>query len=165
MSRQSSAAHDRIVETMPDAPVNAVQANAHAREVVRSGETNLHRMCLKFVRECWGLPAKYPTAAIAWDNAESKHPFRTVEVIPYGAPVFSQRPDAGDDDSGHVFLAGGYTRKGVRIFRSTDIHTLGGVSVCTIEDLQEKWGHKILGWTSDLNGYDLHLPAIPKDNN
>jgi hypothetical protein len=61
-----------------------------------------------------------------------------------------------------VFLAGGYNHKGVRIFRSTDIAVLGGVSVCTLEDIQDRWGHEILGWTDDLNGYDLHLPAIPR---
>jgi len=151
-----------MTETLPDAPVTAREANANAREIVRLGETDWHRLCLKFVRECWGLPAAEPTAAKAWENAKGKHKFTKVRDIPYGAPVFSRRPDAGPNDSGHIILAGGWNHRGVRIFRSVDITVQGGVSVCTLDDLRERWGHEILGWTDDLNGFNLNLPPIRK---
>ncbi len=148
--------------TLPEADETAREAVARAREIVRTGETDWHKLCLKFVRTCWGLPLKYETAREAWENAHVKHAFTNVKSIPFGAPVFSRRPHAGPDDSGHVFLAGGCNRHGVRVFRSTDIQVLGGVSPCTIDDIQQKWGHEILGWSEDLNGFALDLPAIPR---
>jgi hypothetical protein len=153
---------ETVERPLPNAPINASEANHTAREIVRSGSTEWHRLCLKFVRTCWGLPKVNDTAREAWENAHDKHPYKSVETIPYGAPVFSRRPNAGADDAGHVFLAGGYNKRGVRIFRSVDIKIEGGVSPCTIEDIQERWGHEILGWTGDLNGFNLNLPAIPK---
>jgi len=147
---------------MREATIHAGEANAHAREIVRTGNTDWNRLCLKFVRTCWGLPAVHPTAAIAWEKAEDKHTFTRQRDIPYGAPVFTRRPDAGPDDSGHILLAGGYNRHGVRIFRSTDIKIHGGISACTLDDIRERWGHEILGWTGDLNGYDLNLPPAGK---
>lgn len=120
--------------------------------------------CLKFVRTCWNLNAKFPTAAKAWEGSKDKHSWTgDTEDIPFGAPVFSYRPDAGPNDAGHVFIAGGHSEDGKRIFRSTDIKRLGSIDCVPIEAFTERWGHKILGWTGDLNGVSLNLPPSPNE--
>lgn len=144
----------------PSGLITPRQAIKNARYVVRNPRyyPDLGGMCLKFVRrDCWELPPVEPTAISAWHNANERHAFKGVQKIPYGAPVFSQRPNAPKGDAGHVFIAGGYNGKGQRIFRGTDINQYGRVSCFQLGDLRHRWGHIILGWTGDLNGVDLHL--------
>ncbi len=140
----------------------AREAIEFARAADKSMQTPYPRLCLRFVRKCWGLPAVYGTAKEAWQKAEVKHKYTgDTEDIPWGAPVFSRPPNAPKDDPWHVFICGGHDKKGKRIFRSTDILTRGGVDVIHITAITEKWGQEILGWSEDLNGYKLNLPKSP----
>jgi hypothetical protein len=159
-----------VVTTMSDLPVStstAREAVAEAREWARksrNGATPFPGLCLQHVRMDWDLPAVFPTAISAWENAHHKHRFigsslaRWEDEIPFGAPVFSDSPK---DDAGHVFIAGGRFQhgenKGRRIFRSNDVVTHGGISAVTLDFFVERWGHKILGWTHDLNGFWLPM--------
>lgn len=127
-----------------------------ARSQWRDGGTEWYRLCLQFVHDCWAVPARYPTALSAWQNAKQKHAYTDVDSIPLGAPVFSNR--AGDS-YGHIFLAGGRNLAGQRIFYSNDVKRHGGIDPVTIEFFPTRWGHTILGWSGDLNGYDLPLHA------
>lgn len=132
------------------------QAVAFARNQHQSGSTRWGAMCLSLVRQAWGLPGGVPHANAAWAAARKKHSYNgNPDSIPYGAAVFSDRP--GGSKYGHVFLAGGKTKKGRRIFWSNDIGGYGRVSPVTIDAFTSRWGHRILGWTEDLNGYDLNL--------
>lgn len=140
----------------------AVAAVRFARAESRSGRTDFPRMCLRFVRICWGVPLRYRTAREAWEKAAKKHPYTHVNAIPFGAPVFSSRPNAGSDDAGHVFIACGWDDKGRRIFRGNDVKVLGGISAFRIDTITEGWGHTILGWTEDLNGVPLKLGPTRK---
>lgn len=133
-------------------------AVAWAREQWAHGGTGWYRMCLAFVHECWALPSKYPTALSAWENAKHRHSYKGVDEIPMGAPVFSNR--AGDR-FGHVFIAGRRNLAGQRIFYSNDVKRRGGIDPVTIDFFPSRWGHTILGWTSDLNGFTLPLKGVP----
>lgn len=135
---------------------SAGQAVAWGRSQHRDRGTEWRGLCLSFVRQAWGLPAVYGSAKEAWRHARKKHPWNgDVDEIPYGAAVFSDRP--GGSVWGHVFLAGGTTKTGRRIFWSNDISMSGGINPVTIDAFERRWGHQILGWTEDLNGYDLNL--------
>lgn len=137
------------------------EALAFARKQTRERKVDWTRWCLRFVRMSWGLPMKYATAREAWEKANRKHKWTGKEnVIPHGAPVFSRSRNAGPNDAWHVFLAGGYYRN-TRIYRSTDIKEPGCVDACSIKAFSDRWNHEILGWSEDLNGFKLNLPAAP----
>lgn len=141
---------------MPRASRTAQQAVAWGRGQHRDLGAEWRALCLSFVRQSWGLPAVYGTANEAWRHARHKHAWSgNVDDIPYGAPVWSDKP--GGSVFGHVFLAGGTTKTGRRIFWSNDIGVTGGISPVTIDAFTDRWGHRILGWAEDLNGYSLNL--------
>lgn len=152
---------------LPNAPVRCWVAVAWMRGMWKSGTTDFERLCLGAVRRSYGLPPVERYAITAWRNAKGKHEWTgDVEDIPYGAAVFSQRPGAPRDpakDAGHVFLAGGRDKNGERVFWTVDARTLGGISPVHITFFTEKWGHRIIGWTDTLNGYDLNLPPSPNE--
>lgn len=102
-------------------------------------------LCLQFVRTCYGIPAKYPSAISAWKNAKKRH----TSAPPVGAPVFFTIPG---NPYGHVaiYLGGGqyrtnYSAKGTVITAGLDHAVFRGMTK--------------LGWTSDLNGVNLDLSA------
>lgn len=143
------------------------EASALSRLQVAAPTEDWTRLCLRFVRKMWGLPMVYGTAREAWQKAEKKHPYTNVHDIPHGAPVFS-RPVGDETGAWHVFIAGGYWKEkkngrivSTRIFRSNDIKEIGSIHPVEISTFVERWGHEILGWTEDLNGYDLDLPKPP----
>lgn len=145
---------------MPRAKRTAKQAVTWGRGQHRDRGREWRGMCLSFVRQSWGLPGGVPHANAAWRGARKKHPYNgNPDSIPYGAPVWSDRP--GGSTYGHVFLAGGKTKNGKRIFWSNDISVSGGISPVTIDAFERRWGHRILGWAEDLNGYDLNLGPRP----
>lgn len=146
---------------------DAIEAVKFARHETQDRSRDWTRLCLMFVRMSWDLPYKYPSAQVAWNMTPNKHKHKYVGVgkIPYGAPVFSRRIGAPASDSGHVFLACGYTngniKTGTRVFRSNDIGRTGYISPVSIDAFAARWGHEILGWASWLNGYALDLPKAP----
>jgi hypothetical protein len=154
---------------LPLSPINGDTARDNSRYFARNPNSpDRYRECLRFVRgDCWNVPAVSPTAQHAWDNAVNKVAFNGgnltsfVNSIPVGAPVFSRRINAADNDPGHVFIAGGWY-KSKRLFRSVDIKAPGEVDACFITAFTEKWGHEILGWTKDLNGYALDFSKSNK---
>jgi hypothetical protein len=132
-----------------------------AREFDRLNRSVFPRLCLKFVRTCWGVPMKFPTAIAAWHGAQFKHPWTgDTEDIPYGAPVFFMNP-RDSDSAGHVVITAGHDRKGRRNFKSNDIIASGHIDTVHIDAFTERWGLEVLGWTEDLNGVKLRLPKSP----
>ena len=143
---------------MPRATRTAAQAVAWGRGQHHDRGREWRALCLSFVRQAWGLPGVYPHANAARRGCRKFHPWTgNVDDIPYGAPVWSDKP--GGSLYGHIFLAGGKTKDGKRIFWSNDISVSGGISPVTIDAFTNRWGHRILGWGEDLNGYDLNLPG------
>lgn len=101
-------------------------------------------LCLQFVRTCFGIPAKYPSAASAWANAKHKHKISSLGDVPIGAPVFF---DAASP-YGHVaiYLGGGKFR--------TNYSAKGTVITADLGDPVFA-GMRMLGWTEDLNGVTI----------
>lgn len=102
-------------------------------------------LCLQFVRTCFGIAAKYPSAASAWDNAKHKHVTSSLTDVPAGAPVFFSIPG---NKYGHValYLGSGKLR--------TNYSAKGTVVTADLGDPVFK-GMKMLGWSEDLNGVSI----------
>ena len=100
-------------------------------------------LCLVFVRTCYNIDAKYPSAMDAWKAAKHRH----TGTAPVGAPVFFSTPAT---KYGHValYLGDGKYR--------TNYSAKGTVVTATLDDPVFK-GMKRLGWSEDLNGVDLKL--------
>jgi hypothetical protein len=114
-------------------------ANANGRTSYDVG------MCQQFVRGvCWEVPAVYGSAIEAWNGARHKHPGD--RNPPKGAPCFYR-----GGQYGHVVIAKGNG------MRSTDCTSSGRVSDAALSWPEGTWGATYLGWTEDLNGYDLPL--------
>lgn len=100
-------------------------------------------LCLVFVRTCYGIGVKYPSAIAAWKGSKK----RRTSAPPAGAPVFFTIPG---NPYGHValYLGGGkyrtnYSAKGTVITAALDHPVFAGMTK--------------LGWTEDLNGVELDL--------
>lgn len=102
-------------------------------------------LCLQFVRTCFNIPMKYPSAADAWANAEKKTVTSSVNGIPVGAPVFFSIPG---NRYGHVaiYLGGGKFR--------TNYSAKGTVITATLNHAVFR-GMRMLGWSRDLNGVNI----------
>lgn len=107
-------------------------------------------LCLQFVRTCFDIPAKYPSAADAWANAKDRVITSSTSGIPKGAPVFFSIPG---NRYGHVavYLGDGkfrtnYSAKGTVITASLDQAVFRGM--------------RMLGWSRDLNG--VKIPELGK---
>jgi len=153
----------RGATTGKELPAATSKAKEAVREMMTVGDVGDAGWCLRTVRGAWDLPAVNGTAREAWKNATDKHVWTGDPMdIPFGAPVFSIRPDAPTSDAGHVFMCGGRTPdREERVFWGTDVRFPGSVSPFPIEVIIERWGHQVLGWSHDLNGFRLPLNKSP----
>jgi hypothetical protein len=107
--------------------------------------------CLKYVRTCFGISGKYPSAISAWNNAKHRH--GPSSAVPPGVPVFFR-----GGRYGHVAISVGNGK-----CRSTDYPRRGVVSEVAISTLAKNWNYPYLGWTEDLNGVRIYSkPAAAK---
>jgi hypothetical protein len=108
--------------------------------------------CLKFVRTCFNVSSKYPSAISAWNNAKYRH--GPSSAIPAGVPVFFR-----GGKYGHVAIS-----LGNGMCRSTDYPRAGVVSDVKISTLAAKWNYPYIGWSEDLNGVRVWVKptAAPK---
>ena len=109
------------------------------------------RLCLKFVRSCYGVNALYMDAGTAWDKATYKHRTSDAGSIPRGVPAFFETPGTAD----HIVLALGDGR-----CLTNDWSAPGTISVAKIADLERAWNAPLLGWTEDLNGVRVYTPKV-----
>lgn len=124
-------------------------ATAWARDRIATPGQDWTRLCLKFVRSAYGLPAVFPTADAAWSAAQHKHETKDAASIPAGVPVFWS--------PNHVALSIGRGR-----CISTDAKRRGKPDIMTIDSLTSAWNLELLGWTEDLNGTRVwSAPAAP----
>lgn len=110
-------------------------------------------MCLREVRECYGVGPRAEDAAEAWAQAKHKHPETDPRKIPRGVPVFWT---GGSGGHGHIAIATGYRGRCL----STDILRSGFFDKVPIELVEEKWGLELVGWTEDLNGVRVWSPPV-----
>jgi len=96
--------------------------------------------CLKFVRTCFDVPAKYETAADAREHATKFHATSSTAGIPVGVPIFL--------GVNHVALYMGGGK-----MRTTNSKT-GKVSTVPVTS----WGseYPLRGWSEDLNGVTVY---------
>lgn len=127
---------------------SSASAVSRAAQEVRHASRDWTGWCLVFVRTMLGIGKNYPSAISAWNNAKGR---RTVGTPPPGVPLFWS-----GHEFGHVALSagGGYCY-------STDILRRGKVDKVLIGEIKKRWGYKYLGWSTDLNGVNLDLPAPP----
>ena len=126
----------------------------HVDEVIRRAEAdqqNSPGYCLQQVREWAGIPARFPTAAIAWNYAERKQTSRTPRR---GAFMFWT---GGSKGYGHIAL-----HLGNGLIRSTDAGGSGRVATRTLEWFETNWpSQNYVGWTDNVNG--ITVPGVMGD--
>src|SRR6478735_373325 len=64
------------------------QAISWGRQQITSPARDFHALCLMFVRLCFNVAARFPSARVAWESAQLKHPTTDAGSIPAGVPVF-----------------------------------------------------------------------------
>jgi len=119
------------------------------------GSDKWYRMCLSLARQARGLPGRYASAWEAWEAADRKHPVDSAQVdwsmVPRGAPLFYR-----GGEYGHVATFIGVTKCGPLCW-SNDAGGHGKVSMVNPLWFEPHWQHYLVGYTADLNGYDLPL--------
>lgn len=110
-------------------------------------------LCLVFVRTCYGINVKYPSAASAWANAKKKHKTSSVGSLPIGAPVYF----TAASPYGHVAIYLGNKK-----FR-TNYSAKGTVITATLDHAVFS-GMKMLGWAEDINGVTIKFEKSGNTN-
>lgn len=125
-----------------------LQAIAWGRRQITDPSRDFTALCLMFVRMCYGVAARYPSARVAWEEAQHKHLTTDAGSIPAGALVFWRVGEFW-----HVALSIGAGR-----CLSTDVRRRGRVDVVRIDAIGVQWGAELLGWTEDVNGVRVFNP-------
>jgi len=111
--------------------------------------------CLVFVRTMFGVAARDPSAAAAWQRAQFKHPVRSGAQTPRGAPVYWT---GGSEGNGHIAIATGNGN-----CWSSDAGGSGIVAKVNIDELTERWSAlEFQGWAEDVNGVHVFDAAGAK---
>jgi hypothetical protein len=105
-------------------------------------------MCLAFVRTAYGVGPHFASATAAWQGAESRHRVDTGMLVPRGAPVFWT---GGSQGFGHVAIGTGNGN-----CWSSDAGGSGRTAKVRIDELTDRWGLTLQGWTEDLNGVQVY---------
>lgn len=119
----------------------------------KAGKTNVKGLCLKTCREAWGIPAKYPSAIVAWNNTPKKHKHKDPKLAPVGAVHYYR-----GGKYGHIVIQ---SEKKGRVW-GTDLPTSNKIGFHTRLLPVGRWNYKYLGWASWLNGFELPLKELPK---
>lgn len=115
----------------------------------RNPSEDWEAMCLRFVRTCLGVAARYPYAELAYRHTTKRH---DTSEAPAGVPVWWS-----GGRYGHVALSagGGYCW-------SNDILRRGAIDKVRIATITRNWGMDYKGWTEDINGVDVY-PGRPTE--
>lgn len=111
--------------------------------------------CLQYVREAFGLPARYPTATAAWEASTSKHRDRN---FPAGVavPVWY---GLHREPAGHVVLL----MPDGSVYSTSDNSTTPHhhPDLADLEAFYAGWGWPLTyrGWTEDVAGYPVMTPS------
>jgi len=112
--------------------------------------------CERFVRGCFGFPARYGSARLAWLATRQRH---TDSAPPAGVPVFWDILTGTNKVYDHIALS---TGGGFCI--STSAGPGSTVAKVGIDDLTQRWGMSYRGWSEDYHGVRVHTAdATPDD--
>jgi hypothetical protein len=117
------------------------------------GRTNVQGFCLKICREAWGLPARYPSAIVAWRNTPAKHKFNDWRKAPIGAVHYYE-----GGRFGHIVIQ---SEKRMRVW-GTDLPVKNKIGLHHRRMPLNRWNYRYLGWSDWLNGHKLPLKGMPK---
>lgn len=128
-------------------PAGAVE---YARETASLNRYWRPGLCLKFVRTCFNVASRYPSAERAYYATQHRH---TSWPPPAGVPVWWT-----NGRYGHVAVSagGGYCY-------STDFIITGRVRRTRITSITNGWGQRYRGWTEDVNGVRVYQPPKAVD--
>ena len=122
--------------------------------------------CLRFTQTVWGAPAQYNSAWDSWNATEYKH--STSEPIPndVGTVIwFSHYGSYGEPPTyanwGHVvsFIPG----RGYLSSPAGQLGTYGQSWFDTIEEIEQTFNAKYVGWSEDINGLRVaEISASPQ---
>lgn len=121
------------------------EAIALGRDMIRNSVFVGSGYCLKTIRTLYAVPALYPDAETAWEEATRKHRTSDPTEIPRGAPVWWV-----NGGHGHVALS-----LGEDWCQSTDYQRSGYLGRARISDLASWCGGRLVGWSEDLNGVNV----------
>lgn len=102
-------------------------------------------LCLQFVRHSLDVPARYPSARVAWQSLEPE--LRRRDRPPPGAPTWWEV-----GLHWHIAL-----HLGSWVYLSTDVQRVGLVDAVPGALIRQRWGARWLGWSPELNGVPLSL--------
>lgn len=123
----------------------AEEAIRAARRESVNGRTNYQGMCLKFVRQMWGLPGGWPDANAAWEAVPDQHRHGGASLP--GSVIFWSV-----GEHGHCALSIGHG-----FCLSTDIRRRGKIDVVPTVLISTVWRAQLRGWSSWLNGQALPI--------
>jgi len=118
-----------------------------------NNRTGVKGYCLKTVREAWQIPARYPSAIVAWRNTPKKHRHKNFRTAPIGALHYYE-----GGRFGHVVIQSPARN---RVY-GTDLPLQNRVGYHHRRAPINRWKYKYLGWASWLNGHELPLKDMPK---
>ena len=98
-------------------------------------------MCLKFVRQAYGVNGVYPSAFVAWKSAQFRHEQDHPGRIPVNVPVFFAPLRSS---YGHVGFAVG---DGLMITTNSATNRIHRHTIASWMNV----GYDLLGWTEDIN--------------
>lgn len=109
---------------------------------------NWQGLCLMFVRSCFNVAARYPSAETGYYNTTKRH---TSWPPPAGVPVWWT-----NGRYGHIAIS-----TGDGYCWSTDWLRPGQVDRAPIRSITTQWGQNYRGWTEDINGVTVWSPPPP----
>jgi hypothetical protein len=130
-----------------------VQAANQMKRWSEQGKTNVLGLCLKTCREAFDIPAKYPSAIVAWRNTPKKNQFTDFRKAPIGALHFYE-----GGRFGHVVIQSDLKN---RVW-GTDLPEKNKIGLHHRRLPVNRWKYKYLGWSNWLNGKNLVLGPMPK---
>lgn len=149
----------------PVAPRNAPEAITWYAGQHTNPAQDYHALCLQFSRLGRDIPAQQPYAYAGWlaVDDDSKHVGGNPDDAPLGAFLFFK----GVPLFGHIMPGTRDFPSGRGGAWSNDLVRDGQIDKVLRTAPVTRWGQRYLGWTSELNGYDLQVgkvaPPKPKD--
>jgi hypothetical protein len=112
--------------------------------------------CLGMAGAAWDLHPSgvWPDAWNAFNRTAEAH--KPAEPAPPGAPVWFDLIARGQR-LGHVAIA-----DDPGFCWSIDIIRHGKIDRVQISTIVQRWGAKYVGWSTDLEGFDLPFPSVPR---
>ena len=109
-------------------------------------------MCLKTVRQYYGVASKYGTAEECWNATDHKVHVSDGRDIPRGVPVYWTNGRAG-----HIAIS-----LGGGLCYSTDWREPGKIDVAVINEIGPRWGQHLAGYAWEVNDVIVWRPDVPK---